>query len=462
MFTLIKVFIWIILSCMYLLIVDGKYVMKYWAGEMGHKDGGFILSKRAKPNKMLGKPSIFSKIIFIIHNKYSLVLSYIPFFKYINRLIYILAFKMEQIPYLSIIVKILYIILSIHIIQIINDEVSSWLAIIILVLNGVIVLLLPFTSFIGDRKKESAFYKSLLFHYLIITDDVDFWTKQLGKKYSNHSMISTKNDQQNLDRRQLVDRSNHCIKDRSVFDYKTFKNAYLIHKLESFHPLYLIARYINGYAMNPYKQSGGISLYNSVDFVKVGNYKNVRSHGMMTILDYDDIVPNNLTLRKHDANEALTIRRKSNVAGMNMFSAKVFDRTHLVHHRLSGMEGGLGTLVPMYKSVNTGINSIFSGKVQKEPHYKSMKYYEDFALNYLSKHRKVKLLYYAEPFYKKNEIIPTFVDIQLYHVEKGNVFLIKKGSVYNNPYLFKEDKKFNIDVNYQTGETHIEKKKGLF
>lgn len=458
MILLIFIILFLLMTYMYFLIATGNYFMKYMFQEMGHHDGCFLLSTRAKPNKMLGDVSFVSKVFYFIHNQHGRILSVLPFLKYVKRFLYYIAFKIEMIPHLSIIIKVMYFVVCFDLIRIVNQS-HEWLALCILLIGIMTLIMMPFTSFIGEHEKAYAFDKSLLFHYLIVTDDAVFWTKVIHKKYENNTMFDCKKENKRLQRRQLMDPSGNYIKDRSIFDYNQFKSQDLIKKYESFHPLYMIGESINQWIIPLTKHSGGYSKYNNIEFVKIGKRSYIKSHGMMTIADYQDVISNYLTLRNNTKYEGLNLRRQSQVPAMNEVSAKVLDRTHLIHHRLSGREGGFGTLVPMFKSVNTGTNSVYGGRVQKEPHLKSMKYFEDLAFDHLKKYAHSKVLYFAEPYYKKGDVIPMFVHIQIYHVEKGNVYLIKQGHIHNNPYLFRKDKKYHIDINFKTGQTTITKGK---
>jgi len=460
MILLIFIILFLLMTYMYFLIATGNYFMKYMFQEMGHDNGRFLLSTKAKPNKMLGDVSFVSKIFYYIHNQHGRLLTVLPFLKYVKRFLYYVAFKIEMIPHLSIIIKVMYFILCFDLIRIINQS-HEWFALCVLIIGAITLVFMPFTSFIGEHEKSYAFDKSLLFHYLIITDDAAFWSKVIHKKYENNTMFDVKKEHKRLQRQQLMDESGNCIKDRSIFDYNQFKSQDLIKKYESFHPLYMIGESINQWIIPLTKHSGGYSKYNNIEFVKIGKRSYIKSHGMMTIADHQDIISNYLTLRNNTKYKGLNLRRQSQVPAMNEMSAKVLDRTHLIHHRLGGREGGFGTLVPMFKSVNTGTNSVYGGRIQKEPHPKSMKYFEDLAFDHLKKHKNAKILYFAEPYYKKGDVIPIFVHIQIYHVEKGNVYLIKQGNIHNNPYLFKKDKKYNINIDFKTGRTELTKRKNL-
>jgi len=105
-----------------------------------------------------------------------------------------------------------------------------------------------------------------------------------------------------------------------------------------------------------------------------------------------------------------------------------------------------------FKSVNTGTNSMFHGKVTGTPVKNSMKYYEDFAIDYLTKHQDHSILYVADPYYiRETDVVPSHVKIRIYRIAKRKPFLLKEGKVYNTQYLFNKDKDVKFDVDCQTG-----------
>lgn len=443
-------------SYMYFLVATGNGFMSYMFQEMDHKDGSFLMSGKVKPNKMVGFPTFFTKILYTLHNWHGKLTVWIPWMWLIKRPFYIIAMKSAMISYIDLICKFIYIGFSLTVIQMISVD-HEWIALFCLIIFVVILFLLPSSVVVwGDKRNKNVFNQSNFYHYLLLTDSSGFWTQFISPKFRNKSMFHFTKDK--YKEKRITEYGNgKYVRDRSIFKYETFK-YFMIKPEESFHPLYQIGYAVNRRFPSKTSKSGGRTTYNSVQFVKIAGRTFVKSGGMMTLLDSKDVIPNDLTLRKQDHYKAFNLRRKSKVPGLIESSKNIFDRTHLVHHRLSGMEGGFGTLVSMYKPVNTGINSLFHGRIVNKPHRRSMKHYEDIALNHLNRFKNAKLLYFAEPLYKENENIPFAVKIQIYHVQKGNTYLIKQKMVINKPYLFRKDKDYEIDVNMVTGETHVRKR----
>lgn len=455
--SIVLVIIGFLMAYYYFLLVTSKYFIKYMFQEMGYDDGYFLMSSRVKKTNMIGFPDYRTQLFYKLHNIHGKLTGFVPFYGYFKRPLYMIALKSEQVLFLPLVMKLVSIVYMFFLIGYIDDHVSTVFGLIFMIVTIITFVFMFFSYQNVNLKQKNLYSKCYLLHYLLVTDNADFWTKFVKNKHT--SMFKIKLDNKHYDRKINYASNQEYVKDKSPTDYEFFKNHKTMIDKHVFHPLYPIAMSINNYYQSRTVLSGGFSLYNYVDFKRVGNYSLPRSHGMMTLADYRDIIPKDLTMRYHNEKQAYQIRYKSKTPGLNKTSSKILDRTHLVHHRLGGAEGGFGTLVPMFKSVNTGINSLFTGRASSVSVRGSMKYMEDLAFNHLSKHKRSKILYYARPYYASNtNVIPKYIHIQIYHVEPGNVYLVKQYRVFNNKYLFNSDKKFDIKIDYNTGDTYVSPK----
>lgn len=289
----------------------------------------------------------------------------------------------------------------------------------------------------------------MFINYLLLFNNGAYWKQKTFLKRFQYQLNVNYKSKSNHQREWKQMSDYEASSDQSSFNLK-YRNGELI-KLPAISTV-ILAFAKNNQLEHKNQCMGGTNFYHSVDFMKIDDRSFAKSNGMSTYLDYDDLIPKGYSLRDVDSNKALNIRRKSKVPGLYQDSKRVFDRTHLVHHRLSGCEGGIGAMVPMFKSVNTGINSMFHGRVTNTPVKNSMKYYEDFAINYLSEHKTHRLLYEANPFYiKPNDVVPSHVKIMIYCITDDKVFLIKHGKVYNQQYLFSKDRDVKFKVDTTTG-----------
>lgn len=301
-------------------------------------------------------------------------------------------------------------------------------------------------------KYSYQYEKHMFINYLLIYNGFDFWKKHRLIRRANYNINVYPKKKMDLKRNWSVNseyKGDDVSIDQSIFRLNERHNP--TRGLPVISPV-VLSLAINNELQSNKQCMGGINMYQSVQFVKIDDRNYMKSQGMMTYLDGYDLVPKGHSLRDIDKNKAFSLRRKSKVPGLYEDSKCVFDRTHLVHHRLSGCEGGLGTMVPMFKSVNTGTNSMFHGKVTGTPVKNSMKYYEDFAIDYLIKHQDHSILYVADPYYiRETDVVPSHVKIRIYRIAKYKPFLLKEGKVYNAQYLFNKDKDIKFDVDYQTG-----------
>lgn len=298
-------------------------------------------------------------------------------------------------------------------------------------------------------KSKDKLYRHMFINYLLLFNNGAYWKQKTFLKRFQYQLNVNYKSKSNYQREWKQMSDYEASSDQSSFNLK-YRNGELI-KLPAISTV-ILAFAKNNQLEHKNQCMGGTNFYHSVDFMKIDDRSFAKSNGMSTYLDYDDLIPKGYSLRDVDSNKALNIRRKSKVPGLYQDSKRVFDRTHLVHHRLSGCEGGIGAMVPMFKSVNTGINSMFHGRVTNTPVKNSMKYYEDFAINYLSEHKTHRLLYEANPFYiKPNDVVPSHVRIMIYCITDDKVFLIKHGKVYNQQYLFSKDRDVKFKVDTTTG-----------
>lgn len=446
MLPIITVSLFILYSYMFFLMFISSSFLRYELRQNGFKNpastfiGKYINEFYKKREPLIILP--ITKVGYFCHNKYQKITVNIPGINRFEKLFY----KLGLYFYKNTISKIIFLVIGM---LLISGSLSIYMPILQTILSVIVVfdiITFSYCIFNPSLKNTYDYYHNMYINYLLLFKDNQYYKHNTFVKHSNYFLsFYPKIPVKRREWYQASDYDDDVSLDQSVFKLKNHTQP--TRRLPVISPVAL-ALAINGELKSKYQCNGGINMYNNIDFIKIDNRSYAKSNGMMTYLDGYDLVPKGCSIRDVDANAARNIRRKSKVPGLYEDTKQIFDRTHLVHHRLSGCEGGLGTMVPMYKSVNTGTNSLFHGRVSKEPVKNSMKYYEDFAINYLNKHPKDHILYVSDPYYiSDKDIIPSHVKIRIYVVKNDKVFLLKKGKVFNIKYLFKEDKdhKFKID-----------------
>lgn len=443
--------LFLIMSYMLFLIFSASAFMRYELRSNGYQIPGKTFIAKAVTNPYVKRRPLLilplTRIGYNVYNLYHKLTVSIPGVQKVEKGLYYIGLYF----YKSIVTKIIFTVLLL----IFGSGALSIEQPVLQLIVGIIAICDFFMYFYcvlqPTLKYQYRFDNHMFINYLLAFNDANFWRQHSFVKKFNYRISIYNKEQLNIDRQWHL--MSEYDEDVSV-DQSTFK---LKERVNPTRNLPIITPIVLSLAVNHNLQSnrqcmGGFNIYQSVDFVKINDKNYIKSNGMMTYLDGLDLIPKGCSLRDVDKNKAFSLRRKSKVPGLYEDSKKVFDRTHLVHHRLSGCEGGIGAMVPMFKSVNTGTNSMFHGKATGTPVKNSMKHYEDFAIDYLTKNPKHSILYVADPFYMNSEdVVPSSVKIKIYRVEKQKVFLLKKGKVINQQYLFDKDKDVKFNVDYQTG-----------
>lgn len=435
---------------MFLIFINSKF-LKYEIKTNGYNIPGKVLRRGAIPDYYVDRRPLFvmplTRIGYDFYNIYHRLTIKIPYFYYVERLIYHLGVLFYSHIVVKTITVIVYIALSFYLTTLLSNIVQLIFGVYAMI-HMIMMISNMAEPVLKNRQKG---YHNYFINYLIAFDGADHWNNQHFIRRSGYYLPIYTNKAVAVNNRQMYfnDDYDGVVKDQSSFELK-YRNKYL-NKSPVIEPV-IISYAVNHNVKNKTRGMGGRNFYKSVDFVDIDGYSKCVSNGMMTYLDGYNLIKKGQSLRDVDEGAAGYLRRKSNVPAMNDTTRRLFDRTHLVHHRLSGCEGGYGSMVPMYKSVNTGTNSIFHGKVTGEPVRNSMKYYEDFAIQYLENNPSHQLLYSSIPTYMDSEdVVPTFVTIKIYRVADHKSHLLKEGIVRNDQYNFDKDKDHQWQVDYKTG-----------
>lgn len=421
-------FIWIVLTFILFNIAIMRGFIIYGLNSMGHKSPIYVFDKLSDTYL---KPKRFSTpmtwLMFKMHNIYNRLMAGIHL-SWLSRMIRFMALYM-WIYYIGYVFILLYVIITAYLI--IYKDASLYL------LSGMILALYVLLE---RPIKNESYRKSNIYHYIMMSEDAVKWMRKIPGDLPPHQFEI-----------EIAKDSRHLSNAEDIIDQSILtKNEFLEYVLDqdlAFH--WFVGIGIGTKVNTDTTYNGGLSYFDKPSSIKINNVYMRRNNGMLTILDGYDLVPKGASLRDIDNAEAYKLRWQSKVAGMNKESGKYLDRTHLVHHRLSNAEGGWGVLIPVFKSVNTGLWNNYGEKILDTPHKNSMKYYEDKIIKYLESHPKHKIMYYAKPIYNEHAIIPTAIEIQCWRVDLGNIYPLFKAMVYNDPKMI--DRSFDVEIDMKSG-----------
>lgn len=175
---------------------------------------------------------------------------------------------------------------------------------------------------------------------------------------------------------------------------------------------------------------------------------------MMTYFTYQNLIPDKDTIRVRNPKTAYQLRQRSIVPGMRDNTLNMIHRTHLIHHRISNMEGGNGVLVPALSSVNNGYQDITGARLNHlNPN--SLLYHEQFVMNYVSRYKRRPVVMMVVPSYaSKLHVYPEGFHIHIMCMKYGAIHTLRRAYVKNG-LTDEERKKYKIMVDYRNGRVYM-------